>query len=117
MEKSDKNPGRKRPLLASVLSLLFVGLGQVYNRQVVKGIGLFILASALTLLSPIPILGLLVVIYSSYDAYATAIKINKDRGISEPAKAGILGMVLVSIVVIWLLMVIGVVLFQLGIFP
>lgn len=73
-EQSQKNPG-----LAAVLSFLFVGLGQIYNGQIGKGIGLIILGiiSAILILAVIGfVLVPLVWIYGIYDAHKTAKKIN-----------------------------------------
>lgn len=71
-----KNPG-----LAAVLSFLFAGLGQIYNGEIGKGILIFIVQIINGLLMMIgigfitaPIVG----IWSIYDAYKTAQKINEQ---------------------------------------
>lgn len=72
-----KNPG-----VAAVLSFFIVGLGQIYNGEIGKGIGLLIfwgIAIALSfILIGIPLL-IIIVVYGIYDAYNTAKKIN-ERG-------------------------------------
>lgn len=69
-----KNPG-----LAAVLSFFVVGLGQIYNGQVGKGIALFIAAGVSGLLCTI-IIGFILLpvvwIYGVYDAYKTADRLN-----------------------------------------
>ncbi|MBC7118874.1 MAG: zinc-ribbon domain-containing protein [Methanobacteriaceae archaeon] len=77
-----RQPGyteQKNPGLAAVLSALWVGLGQIYNGEIGKGILLMIVyaISAVLILAFIgmvttPILW----IYGIYDAYDTAKKIN-----------------------------------------
>ena len=71
--------GEKNPVLAAILSLLIVGLGQIYNGQIGKGIVLiicYVISIVLcTILIGIPLLVILW-IYGIYDAYNTANKIN-----------------------------------------
>ena len=75
-----KNPG-----LAAVLSFFYMGLGQIYNGQIAKGI-LFIVAYTISwlfiasiLLLPIGIVTTpALFIYGMYDAYKSAEKINRD---------------------------------------
>jgi TM2 domain-containing membrane protein YozV len=70
----EKNPG-----LAAVLSALFVGLGQIYNGQIGKGLILilaYIISWALMLLIIGFITTPLIWIFGIYDAYNTAKKIN-----------------------------------------
>ena len=71
--------GEKNPGLAAVLSFLIIGLGQIYNGQIGKGIGLIvgmvISAFLFVLLIGIPIY-IILWLYSIYDAYNTAKKIN-----------------------------------------
>lgn len=71
-----KNPG-----LAAVLSFFIIGLGQIYNGQIGKGILLFgcaIVCGFLTLI----LIGYLLLpflwLYGIYDAYKTADKLNKQ---------------------------------------
>ena len=71
-----KNPG-----LAAVLSALINGLGQMYNGQIGKGliiIGIQIVNALLTIVFIGFITGLLVYIWSIYDAYTVAKQINAD---------------------------------------
>lgn len=69
-----KNPG-----LAAVLSFFVVGLGQIYNGQVGKGIALFVAAAVSGLLCTI-VIGFILLpivwIYGVYDAYKTADRLN-----------------------------------------
>ncbi|WP_244603626.1 zinc-ribbon domain-containing protein [Methanococcoides sp. AM1] len=69
MLQSPKNPG-----LAAVLSLLFSGLGQVYNGELRKGIGILVgvVVGWVTFLIP----GLIISVYGVYDAYTTSKKMN-----------------------------------------
>jgi TM2 domain-containing membrane protein YozV len=75
-----KNPG-----LAAVLSFFYMGLGQVYNGQIAKGI-LFIVAYTISwvfiasiILLPIGIITTpILFIWGMVDAYKSAEKINRD---------------------------------------
>jgi TM2 domain-containing membrane protein YozV len=86
-QKTDqlKNPGA-----AAVLSFLWVGLGQIYNGQIGKGL-LFIFLQIINCLLIFVVIGLITVpafwIYGIYDAYTTADKINK--GESVPTKVSL----------------------------
>lgn len=70
---------RKNEGLAAVLSFLFVGLGQIYNGQIGKGI-LFIIVGVVAVLSMLILIGFILYplfwIYNIYDAYSTAKEIN-----------------------------------------
>jgi TM2 domain-containing membrane protein YozV/ribosomal protein S27AE len=70
---------RKSSGIAAVLSFLFVGLGQIYNGEIGKGI-LFIIIGVVCLLLVIVLIGFILYplfwIYNIYDAYNTAKKIN-----------------------------------------
>jgi len=72
----------KNPVLAAVLSLLVVGLGQVYNGEVGKGILFFVLAIIIGLTLFI-FIGFILVplfwLFAAYDAYTTAEKINRGE--------------------------------------
>lgn len=72
-----KNPG-----IAAVLSFLFVGLGQIYNGQIGKGILLIVLGVICVALM-IVLIGFVAYpilwIYGIYDAYKTADKINRGE--------------------------------------
>jgi len=70
-----KNPG-----LAAVLSALFMGIGQIYNGQIGKGILLSIIAVVCILTSMFIVPAILLVglwIYGIWDAYRSAEKINR----------------------------------------
>lgn len=71
-----KNPG-----LAAVLSFFWMGLGQIYNGQIAKGI-FFIIAYAISWILMFIIIGFittpLLFIYGVYDAYHSAKTINED---------------------------------------
>ncbi len=71
-----KNPG-----LAAVLSFFYMGLGQIYNGQLSKGI-FFIIAYTISWIMMIIVIGFLTTpvmwIYGMYDAYKSAEKINSD---------------------------------------
>ncbi|NHM26936.1 hypothetical protein G7K71_08060 [Desulfofundulus sp. TPOSR] len=75
-----KNPG-----LAAVLSFLVCGLGQIYNGQIGKGIGLFVAAGISGLLCTV-VIGFILLpvvwLYGIYDAYKTAERINR-KGAGE----------------------------------
>ena len=66
--------GEKSPAFAAVLSLLFPGLGQVYNGETGKGVLVLfgVLAGLLVMLIP----GVAVWLFGIYDAWATARKMN-----------------------------------------
>jgi TM2 domain-containing membrane protein YozV len=70
---------RKSAGLAAVLSFLFVGLGQIYNGQIGKGI-LFIIVGVIAVLTMLILIGFIIYplfwIYNIYDAYSTANAIN-----------------------------------------
>ncbi|MEW6226500.1 MAG: hypothetical protein AB1700_00165 [Bacillota bacterium] len=78
---------RKNPGLAAVLSFFFAGLGQIYNGQIGKGIGLIIAELISGLLCTV-IVGFLLLpvvwIYAIYDAYKTAEKINAGQLSTTP---------------------------------
>jgi TM2 domain-containing membrane protein YozV len=82
-----KSPvGKKSPWLAAVLSFIFPGLGQLYNKQIPKGIGLVLISLLssmfIVVLSPLGIslvgylLYVILWLYGMYDAYHTSEKIN-----------------------------------------
>lgn len=66
--------GEKNPAFAAVLSLLFPGLGQVYNGETGKGVLVLfgVLAGLLVMLIP----GVAVWLFGVYDAWATARRMN-----------------------------------------
>ena len=71
-----KNPG-----LAAVLSFFWMGLGQIYNGQIAKGV-FFIIAYAISWILICILIGFITTpllwIYGMYDAYRSAQKINED---------------------------------------
>jgi len=71
-----KNPG-----LSAVFSFFWMGLGQIYNGQISKGIAFIVLYSISWLLIFL-VIGLLTTpilwIYGMYDAYKSAERINQD---------------------------------------
>ena len=79
-----KNPG-----LAAVLSFFYMGLGQIYNGQIAKGI-LFIVFYSISILLMLILVGFITTpvlfIYGMYDAYKSAEKIN--AAIARRAGAG-----------------------------
>jgi TM2 domain-containing membrane protein YozV len=73
---------RKSEGLAAVLSFLFVGLGQIYNGQIGKGI-LFIVLGVIFVFTMLFLIGFILYplfwIYNIYDAYNTARQINAGQ--------------------------------------
>jgi len=71
-----KNPG-----LAAILSFFYMGLGQIYNGQIGKGVA-FIVMYTISAFLIIVLIGLITTpimwIYGMYDAYRSAEKINQD---------------------------------------
>jgi len=67
--------------LAAVLSFFYMGLGQIYNGQLAKGI-VFMVAYTVSLIMIIILVGLITTpvlfVYGMYDAYKSAEKINRD---------------------------------------
>lgn len=63
------------PFVAAVLSMLFPGLGQIYNRELERGI-LFIVAMLVAFVSVFALVGFVLVpavwLYGIYDAYTRA---------------------------------------------
>jgi TM2 domain-containing membrane protein YozV/ribosomal protein L40E len=70
------------PFIAAVLSALFPGLGQIYNRQLEKGLAI-IVVSFLTMLSTLVLIGFvlfpIVWLYAIYDAYKVADAMEKPQ--------------------------------------
>ena len=72
----------KSPIIALVLSLLFPGLGQLYNGQTNKGITLIIAYVVFWILSLILIgiiLAILIWLYGMYDAFTSANALNNGE--------------------------------------
>ena len=80
--KTTPHFGEKNPGLAAVLSFLIVGLGQVYNGQIGKGLVLIIFYFVSIVLCFV-LIGFVLVpilwIYGVYDAYNTANLINSGE--------------------------------------
>ncbi len=72
-----KSSALGQPGIAAVLSFIFVGLGQIYNGEVVKGI-LFMVFSGVLFLTVFFYIGFFLLpafwLYNVYDAYTTAVK-------------------------------------------
>ena len=81
-----KNPG-----IGAVLSFFWMGLGQIYNGQIAKGIA-FMVAYAVSWLLMLVVIGLITTpilwIYGMYDAYKSAEKINFDIARRAGSNAG-----------------------------
>ncbi|MCD1293581.1 hypothetical protein CUJ83_01035 [Methanocella sp. CWC-04] len=90
-------PKKKEPLLSLILSLILPGLGQIYNSHVKKGLVLLIIYMAVWA-GVVPIIlggisqvcccfpfifALIVILYSAYEAYTTAEKLNKGEPVSD----------------------------------
>lgn len=75
--KEIKNPG-----LAAVFSFLVVGLGQIYNGQIAKGL-LLLVGAVISGILMIILIGfvfwIIIWIYAIYDAYNTAKRINSGE--------------------------------------
>ncbi len=76
------NSEKKNEGLAAILSFLFIGLGQIYNGQIGKGIVMLVVgvvfAMMIIILIGIP-LYLVLWVYGIYDAYNTAKQINAGQ--------------------------------------
>lgn len=74
-------PSYKNPGLAAVLSFFWMGLGQIYNGQLAKGIA-FIIGYSISWVLMFLVIGFittpLLFIYGIWDAYRSAEKINYD---------------------------------------
>lgn len=73
---------KKSTGIAAILSFLYVGLGQIYNGQIAKGI-IFIIIGVILVLTMFVLIGFILYplfwIYNIYDAYNTAKKINASK--------------------------------------
>ena len=71
----------KEPFLAAILSFLIPGLGQIYNGEVEKGIGYFLVSFVCGLLIFV-LIGIILLpiwyIYVIYEAYMSAVRINQN---------------------------------------
>lgn len=76
----------KSPFIAALLSFFFPGLGQIYNRQIHKGIILiaaYIVSFILTLIFIGAILVLLIWLYGMYDGFVTSKAINEGESVED----------------------------------
>lgn len=82
-----KNPG-----LAAILCFFYMGLGQIYNGQLSKGIA-FIIAYSISWILMFLLIGFITTpvlwIYGMYDAYKSAEKINSDIARSAGGGPGV----------------------------
>ena len=79
-------PSHKRDIFTAVLlAIFFPGMGQVYNGQVGKGICIL-----LTCFLVLPYF------FGIYDAYRTAVKINRGQVVTEPSILNIAGCLVMS---------------------
>lgn len=73
---------RKNEGISAVLSFLFVGLGQIYNGEIAKGI-MFLIIGIILVFTMIFLIGFILYplfwIYNIYDAYNTAKRINAGQ--------------------------------------
>jgi TM2 domain-containing membrane protein YozV len=74
---------QKNPVLALILSLIIVGVGQVYNGQIVKGIIFFLAALILGLTGIGLIISFIIWLYAMYDAYTIAQRINDGEIVGD----------------------------------
>ena len=80
---SNPTPPRK-PILAALLSFIIPGLGQIYNREYLKGILFFIFTIIGSFFLIIP--GLIIWVVGIYDAYRTAKQINSGEILSKSSR-------------------------------
>jgi TM2 domain-containing membrane protein YozV len=75
-------PGEKSPVIALILSFFLTGLGQMYNREISKGIIFLIVAILLGILTFIFVYTCVISIpfwiYGMYDAYTRADMYNRS---------------------------------------
>jgi len=86
-KKSEKNPG-----LAAVLSAVWAGLGQIYNGEIMKGI-LIMFAYGVSAFLTLVVIGFITTpiiwIWSIWDAYKTAERINKGEVKPKPEEINV----------------------------
>ena len=97
----------RSPGIAGVLSFLCCGLGQLYNGETLKGIGLFLGAIVASII--FNILGFIVVCYSIFDAFSTAKKIN-GRQVPFTGKSALFW----PVVILYILLIIATILLLMG---
>lgn len=97
-------PEAKNTSVAGFCSSVLPGLGQVYNGEIAKGYLLFLLTLAGLFLFLIP--GIVVWLYSLYDAYAVAGKMNSGAMEARPAS----GLQMVIFIIVAIIVVVAAVL-------
>ena len=91
--KEEKSAG-----VAAILSFIFTGSGQVYNGDLLRGIGILVGTIIGSFIFFIP--GIIVWIYGIYDAYTTAQKMNKGVIPFKPTNMGlVIGFIIVYILI------------------
>ncbi len=73
----------KNPVLAAILSLVIVGVGQIYNGQIVKGIILLVVTVIFGLTGIGLIISFIIWVFAIYDAYNTAQRINNGEIVGD----------------------------------
>lgn len=109
------NTKSKSTTTAAVLSMIWPGLGQVYNGQIVKGVGFWIVCLIGWMISPV--LGIIVWACGLWDAYGVAK--GTQSGITEEKKDTSISVTFVkgffySVVILFGLMCIGAFIFGMG---
>ena len=79
MKQSHGQERMKSPGIAALASFIITGAGQIYNGQIIKGVGLFVLQIINVMLIAV-LIGFITLpltwAYSIYDAYKTSERIN-----------------------------------------
>lgn len=87
--------GKKEPILSLLMSVIVPGLGQIYNKQIQKGIILlvgyillwlvvFVLSNLSGMLCCLTFwIPLIVLLFAAYDAYTTTKKINDGQAVKD----------------------------------
>lgn len=89
MKKITSEKRKTAPIIAFLFSLLLVGLGQILNGQVRKGILMFLVSLLFNLIMMetsfvyMEIIRIIVCLYSGYDAYKLAKTLKKGKEVSE----------------------------------
>jgi TM2 domain-containing membrane protein YozV len=83
LDKQNQVHIKRIELIKREISLLIVGLGQVYNGQTVKGLIFFIVAVIIGLTGIGLIISFLIWLYAMYDAYNTAQRINEGENVGD----------------------------------
>ncbi|MCL2862907.1 MAG: hypothetical protein FWE54_02285 [Methanimicrococcus sp.] len=100
----------KSPFLAIILSFLWVGLGQLYNGRFWKGI-IFNVGSTIGMVLIFP--GLAIWIYSCWDAYKEAEKMNRGEiPFTEPTLLEILVFIFFWVIILFAIVIMAAVMFS-----